>query len=564
MRLVVRLAVVFLLVSLGPLAGLGYVVIGLIERSVTRQVKANHEDLAGVARGSLRLYLDTARGKLKTIAAILDAQGAGKGAKFSADNLNSMLEPPDIFVELTVYRVGEGFEQLGQARQTQRNPQQEEYGEAQRNYRGQQMAANALKQVQDWAASLTNDHPMVKLAHAGNEVFSEALKLPADGPAALPMAVPLGTRDDMLLVADLDFTPVWKHFETIAGEREIQLIDGAGNTLLSSRPRPLAGDLLEARVAAGHADWAILVREPRSAAFAPLAQARMQVAGWLGGGAALSILLSFALAAFILRPVQSLATAAERLKAGDLTARTGVDRDDELGRLAKSFDQMAAALQQLDQVKSEFVAHVSHELRTPLTSMTLAVGNLLDGVVGPVDDRQKEVLRRIREDIARLIRMVNELLDMAKLEAGKVSLAKEPVDLAKVAAAAVDTLRPIAERKGVRLHVAGGPAPVEADRAKLHEIVVNLVDNAIKFTAPAGRVDVEVAGRTLVVRDTGCGIAPERLPRIFDKFAQVNADTGIPGAGLGLSITRKLVELHGGSISVESAVGRGTAFAVVI
>ena len=560
-RLAVRLALIFLLASAGPLAGLGFVVVGLLERSITAQIKSNHEQLAGVTRDSMRLYMETSRGKLKTISAIVNEQPGGKGgARFSAERLNELLEPPDIFVELSVYSTGEPkqqIKQVGQSRVNRYSPQQQEYQSSQNSMNPPQQMAAANDQNFAWSGTLSNGHPMVKLARAGKEVFAPALEL-QDNLSVLPMAVPMG--EDNILVARLDFSPVWKQFGAIAREREIVLVDSVGNVLLDTGK--LEGELIETRLPAGHADWTIVVRESKSAAFAPLREARMQAAGWIGGAAALVILFSFGLAAFIVRPVRAMTLAAEKVGAGDLSARTGVERSDEIGRLAKSFDQMAAALQQLDTAKSDFVAHVSHELRTPMTSMKLSVANLLDGVVGPVDGKQTEVLSRIRGDLDRLIHMVNELLDIAKLEAGKVALAKEPVELSEIAARAVETLRPIAEKKGVKLQLTAQKSPATADRTKLHQVVVNLVDNAIKFTPSGGRVEIEVAPGRIVVRDTGAGISPERIAKIFDKFNQVNANTGIPGAGLGLSITRKLIDLHGGRIEVASEMGKGTTFTV--
>jgi len=560
-KLVVRLALILLAVTLLPLGGLGFLVVGLLERSITAQVKTNHEQLAGVARDSMRLYLDTSRGKLKTIAAIVNKMPTGKGeTKFSPEQLNKLLEPPDIFVELAVYHTGtveQQIKQVGQSRVNNYNKQQQEY-QSNVNPQQQQMAApNDVNFL--WSKTLSNGHPMVRLARAGNEVFAPALEI-SDNLSVLPMAVPLDKECEDIMVAKLDFSPVWKQFGAIARQREIVLVDSVGNTLLDTGA--LSGDLIETRVPAGHADWTVIVREPKSAAYAPLQQARMQAIGWIGGAGVLAIVFSVVLAAFIVRPVRALTAAAERIGAGDLTARTNVHRSDEIGRLAKSFDQMAMALQQLDTAKSDFVAHVSHELRTPLTSMKLSVANMLDGIVGPLDTKQEAVLARMRSDLDRLIHMVNELLDIAKLEAGKVALAKARIDAAEVAQKAVETLRPLAEQKGVKLAIMAQASPIDADRAKLHEIIVNLVDNAIKFTPSGGAVSVDVTPGRIIVRDTGCGIAPERLAKVFDKFNQVNANTGIPGAGLGLSITKKLVELHGGRIEVTSEIGKGSTFTV--
>jgi two-component system sensor histidine kinase BaeS len=287
---------------------------------------------------------------------------------------------------------------------------------------------------------------------------------------------------------------------------------------------------------------------------------RLRALGLIGASGGLAVALSLVLSSWIVRPVRRLTAAADAMKEGALTTRSGIEREDEIGRLARSFDLMAASLEELDRLKGEFVAHVSHELRTPLTAMQLAVANLQDGVAGPVDGRQMEVLRRIGGDIDRLIRLVHGVLDAARIDAGRLELDRAPLDLAEVANAAVSLLEPLAREKGVELLCEAGGSPIEGDREKLLQVATNLVHNAIKFTAAGGSVRVQVRRGTLVVADTGCGIAPELRPRIFDRFARAGAVNA--GAGLGLSICRKIVELHGGSVSVRSAPGEGSTFTV--
>jgi signal transduction histidine kinase len=282
--------------------------------------------------------------------------------------------------------------------------------------------------------------------------------------------------------------------------------------------------------------WKIVIREPLETALAPLRQVKTQLLFGLCFAILLSSLLSVTFARRMVRPVQVLARTAEALGRGDLGARTGIRRDDELGHLAEAFDRMAGALQELDALKSEFVAHVSHELRTPLTSAKMALANVREGLTGP------ETLPRIQEDLDRLIRMVNELLDVAKIEAG-LKLAKRPADLGQIVRSSVETLRPIAR---VNLEVRGTGETFEVDSARVHEIVVNLVDNALKYAT--GRVEVDVQGREVRVTDDGPGVPPEHRERIFEKFSKVETGPKPPGAGLGLSIARKLAQLHGGSL----------------
>jgi signal transduction histidine kinase len=244
---------------------------------------------------------------------------------------------------------------------------------------------------------------------------------------------------------------------------------------------------------------------------------------------------------------------------GNLQARTGIQREDEIGDLARSFDHMTESLQQLDQLKSEFVSHVSHELRTPLTSGKLSLANLEDEVLGPMTEKQKEVAGRIRKDIDRLIRMVNELLDIARLEAGKVEIHRQKVDLAEVITKTLETLQPLAAPRKIKISFASKPFPLEGDPSRLEQIFLNLVDNAIKHSPEGGEISIRTENRSLFIEDQGPGL-PDEGKHLFEKFAP--RKTGNQGVGLGLSITKKLVELHGGTILGETRAEGGSRFTV--
>jgi signal transduction histidine kinase len=245
------------------------------------------------------------------------------------------------------------------------------------------------------------------------------------------------------------------------------------------------------------------------------------------------------------------------------------DRTDELAAINEKLEASNARLQELDRLKSDFVSDVSHELRAPLTSISGYVDHLLDGMAGELSPAQKECLARVRGSTERMIRLINDLLDLARIEAGRVDLHLARLSLGEVAGEVLDVLQPFASDKGIGLDVEIPPVDilVRADRDKLHQILLNLVHNAVKFTPPGGKVRVGVSVRgdgTVVttVRDTGEGIAVEDLPRVFEKFSQVgDPETQKKGSGLGLTITQKLVALHGGTIWVESLPGTGTEFA---
>jgi signal transduction histidine kinase len=237
---------------------------------------------------------------------------------------------------------------------------------------------------------------------------------------------------------------------------------------------------------------------------------------------------------------------------------------DRTGTLQGAVDQ----LQELDRLKSAFVTIVSHELRTPLTSIKGFVENMLQGLTGPLNEKQHHYLTRIQWNAERLTRMLNELLDLSRIEAGKMQLLPVCLSLQELLADVVDGFQPLAQRKSIDIELTFGdlmPA-VQADRDKLYEVVANLLDNAIKFTPPGGRVQVRASVQDsrfvrVGVSDTGCGIPEEHRDKVFQKFYRAHAVTGSSnGAGLGLSIAKGLIELHGGTLALESEEGKGSHF----
>jgi len=230
--------------------------------------------------------------------------------------------------------------------------------------------------------------------------------------------------------------------------------------------------------------------------------------------------------------------------------------------------QAAQKLKELSDLKSEFVSKVSHELRTPLTSIMGAADNLLDGIAGEIDERPRAYLSRIKENSDRLLRLINELLDLARIEAGKEEIHATRFRLDMLIRETLETLKPLAEERGVALaERAPAALVIRADRDKISRVLINLVQNGIKFTPPGGQVAVAASGEgawvKLAVSDSGAGIPAIELERIFDKFHQVRRSQS-RGTGLGLPISRQLVEMHGGRLTVDSAEGRGSTFTVVL
>ena len=226
--------------------------------------------------------------------------------------------------------------------------------------------------------------------------------------------------------------------------------------------------------------------------------------------------------------------------------------------------QDVTRLHRFDQLKNDLVATVAHEFRTPLTSLHMAIHLCLEEAAGPLTDRQADLLHAAREDCERLQRIVDELLDLAKLQGGRLQLRRRPVALRDLIDSALDAQRSVAADRQVVLaaEVAPGLPEVRVDEDRLQMVFANLLTNAIRHSPPGASVTTRAAATDGVVRievsDEGPGIAPERREVIFHKFAQGAETPG--GAGLGLSIAREIVTAHGGTIGVDSTVGRGSTF----
>jgi len=240
--------------------------------------------------------------------------------------------------------------------------------------------------------------------------------------------------------------------------------------------------------------------------------------------------------------------------------------------LRQLLEELNRQIQEVNQRKSAFVTLVSHELKTPLTSMMGYTALLLEGQGGPLAQRQREWLGVIRDNADRLVTLIDDLLDMARIEAGKIELQRTPLDLVPLIQEVARVLRPQLEGKGqwLTLDLAKALPAVVGDADRVRQILTNLLSNALKYTPPGGRITITArrdAGCVRVaVQDTGIGLAPEDQAQLFTPFfrAQNDATQGVGGTGLGLAITQALVELHGGAITVTSVPGQGSTFSFTL
>ncbi len=222
-------------------------------------------------------------------------------------------------------------------------------------------------------------------------------------------------------------------------------------------------------------------------------------------------------------------------------------------------------MRRLEMIRRDFVSNVSHELRTPLASLKALTETLQEGALEDPPAARRFLLR-MENEIDNLTQMVQELLELSRIESGKVPLKRVSIEPLELASQAVDRMLVQSERAGVqlRLECPAGLPNVSADPTRMEQVIVNLIHNAIKFTPPGGEIVISAYLNTKVVvfsvQDTGAGIDPELLPRIFERFYKADRSRSSGGTGLGLSIARHMVEAHGGRIWADSKIGQGSTF----
>jgi len=270
------------------------------------------------------------------------------------------------------------------------------------------------------------------------------------------------------------------------------------------------------------------------------------------------------------KPIKQMAKGAELIGQGKLDTEISVKGKDELGSLARDLNKMSRQLKEIDQMKSDFVTSVTHELRSPLTSLTMYIDLFLKGGAGELNDKAKKFLTIMERSNNRLSRFIDDLLDMAKIERGKMEIKKEPLGILPIVSETVQLIKPQADEKDIEItmDISDNLPLVFVDGDRTRQIITNLLSNSIKFTPEKGKVSIKIQDEgehvQVSISDTGIGIPPEQINRIFDKFEQVREVRervkGPKGTGLGLAIVKSLVEAQGGKIWVESEVDKGSTF----
>jgi two-component system sensor histidine kinase GlrK len=270
----------------------------------------------------------------------------------------------------------------------------------------------------------------------------------------------------------------------------------------------------------------------------------------------------------ILRPLRRLQEQFQHIGEGNFSQPLEISAPRDLRALVETANWMRTKLQELDDMKSDFLAHISHELRTPLASMREGTHLLLDEIPGALNNDQRQILRIMNDSSQRLIQLISTLLDLSKMEAGMMEYQIVPTELKRIAGSSIDKVQLLADGKHIQILSDFPPEQlwIPIDGARIEQALDNILSNALKFGPMGGAVTLQLRvdpTRNVVglsVSDNGPGIPAEDLPHVFDRFYQgrQNGKNKLPGSGLGLALAKRVVEAHGGKIGIESEVGKGT------
>jgi len=280
-----------------------------------------------------------------------------------------------------------------------------------------------------------------------------------------------------------------------------------------------------------------------------------------------SIVISALIARSVYRPIQHVTTAAEKITRGEYDHEVPVAGPEEIKGLARRFNQMSMQVKQAQQTLRDFVADAAHELKSPLTSIRGFAQAIIDGTAKD-KEAQFKAASIIEDEATRMMRLVNDLLELSKLESGQVNIAREPVNMKDLLQYCQDIFSIRAEEKNVHLSTDIQTLPfISGDIDRLEQVFNNLLDNAIKHAPPGGSVSIvtnqsSINSIEVSITDSGPGMSPEQMSHIFERFYRVDASSTKSGTGLGLAIAHEIIRAHNGIIQVKSAVGRGTEFLV--
>jgi signal transduction histidine kinase len=374
------------------------------------------------------------------------------------------------------------------------------------------------------------------------------------------------------------YTPLKRIRAQVAqsGENVVGMFEGRGLE---------GGDVLISAALIPATQWLVVAEQPRREVLQAMYDSLTRTLLVMGIGLLVALVSGYVLARRLARPILEVRQGAERIAGGDLSARIGIRTGDEVEALAREFNRMAdqlqgyttgleqrvaektAQLEMANRHKSEFLANMSHELRTPLNAVIGFSEVLREQMFGPLNAKQVEYVSDIHLSGQHLLSLINDILDLSKVEAGRMQLDVHEFDVRAAVENCATLIRERALRGRLRFlcEAGAGTDHWRGDERKFKQVVINLLSNAVKFTPAGGEValDATVEGGELVVRvrDTGVGIGPDDQEAIFQEFRQAGVGSRrAEGTGLGLALSRRLVELHGGTLTVESRPGHGSVF----
>jgi signal transduction histidine kinase len=400
------------------------------------------------------------------------------------------------------------------------------------------------------------------------------------------------------LIAHSNFRLVLQRRD-VRGLTQVKAVFQAGSDAV--RPRAVVAHNTEGqKVFSSHAfiptlDWAVFIERPTSEVYGPIYASMLRTSALLLIGLGVALLATLLVRHRVVRPLETLREGVERIRMGDLTTRLNLKTGDELEVLAEEFNGMAAHLKEAyselehkvadrtqalmianeqlaeaSKLKSQFLANANHELRTPLSAIMSYAGLVMSDSGSQISPLQKENLQDLLNNAERLLSLIDSLLDIARIEAGKLELRIEPIEIGEIVQSATSTIESTLSSDRIRVvrDIAPNLPVLNSDRDKLRRIVLNLLDNAVKFTE-RGEIKISASRQDgalkLMVSDTGIGISQSDINQIFEEFHRGTAGAGkYRGTGLGLAIVKRLVGLLGGHIEVSSEVSIGSTFTVTL
>lgn len=544
-RLLVNVTFAFLVASVAPILALGLVTDARLSAQLAEDADARHAEVAEEAERLVEVWLRGVQTGLGELAISVQREVEEERAAIGRNDVELVEQ-----VQRAIPRSSNANAQALQQVQVYSNGEDEAALQGALDPRSQ----SAPDEVNNWGVRQSSRLVNEPLTNATPWM---ALQLENNGGAlTLPMSVPLQVPEELApggqaaLVGDVDTAQIVQLLTALAGERYgLRVADSAGASLVDTFPR--GADLAAwttTTMETERAGWTVEVGRPTHELSDPARKLRTRTLLATGLGVVLALVLSLLLSLRITRPIAVLESRAHALSEGDLSARTELDRDDEIGRLSATFDRMAASLEQLDRARSAFVSTVSHELRTPLTSVRLSVANLLDGVHGEPGPAERVALERVAREVTGLERIVTDLLALTRYEAGVAEPALLDTDLSDLALRVTAGFEQEAARRDVGLHV-HGEGRADADAALLERALANLVHNAVRHTRTGGSVEVAVGPGWIEVVDQGPGwpVSFDQPSDALEPFARGDASEG---HGLGLSIAHRIARLLGAELEL--------------